>query len=51
MNNDKELKKMGIKFRKTFLAKGGSQETLTIFKEFRGREPNSNAYLKHYNLI
>ena len=51
MNNDKELKKMGIKFRKTFLAKGGSQDALTIFKEFRGREPNSNAYLKHYNLL
>ncbi len=51
INDDKELNKLGLKFRNTILAKGGGTDPLTVFKEFRGREPNSDAFMKHYGLI
>lgn len=40
----------GRLFRDTILAKGGSQEPLTLFIEFRGREPNIEALLRHSGL-
>lgn len=33
-------------FANTILAKGGSQDAMELFKEFRGREPSMNAFLK-----
>lgn len=40
----------GRLFRDTILAKGGSQEPLALFIEFRGREPNIEALLRHSGL-
>ena len=51
MDDDEAVKKLGLKFRNTILSKGGGTDPLTVFKEFRGREPNSNAFMKHYGLI
>ncbi len=33
-------------FRKTFLEKGGSEEPMTLFKQFRGAEPNPAALMR-----
>tara|TARA_Y200000002_G_scaffold382905_1_gene401983 strand:- start:1732 stop:3864 length:2133 start_codon:yes stop_codon:yes gene_type:complete len=51
VEDDKELKNLGMKFRKTILAKGGGTDPLKVYKEFMGREPNSDAFMKHYGLI
>ena len=51
MDDDEAVKKLGLKFRNTILSKGGGTDPLTVFKEFRGREPNSDAFMKHYGLI
>jgi len=51
MDDDDAIKKLGLKFRNTILSKGGGTDPLTVFKEFRGREPNSGAFMKHYGLL
>jgi peptidyl-dipeptidase Dcp len=40
----------GEHFRKTLLSRGGSQDALTIFKEFRGAEPNIQPLLDRKGL-
>ena len=37
----------GEKFLTTILANGGSQEPMVLFKAFRGREPDTEALLRH----
>lgn len=37
----------GAKFRNTILAAGGSIDPMTLFKDFRGREPEIDALLRH----
>ena len=39
------------KFKETFLERGGSEEPMTLFVEFAGREPDSKAFLKGRGLI
>ena len=51
LDNDEKVKEMGMKFRKTILAKGGGTNPLKVFKEFRGRDTNSDAYMKNYGLL
>ncbi|MEO1131563.1 MAG: M3 family metallopeptidase [Cyanobacteria bacterium J06639_1] len=41
----------GKRFRETVLALGGSQSPMEIFKAFRGREPSTEALLRHSGLI
>lgn len=41
----------GKSFLENILVKGGSQEPMELFKAFRGREPSSDALLKHSGLI
>ena len=45
---DLELAK---KFKETFLEKGGSEEPMTLYKSFAGREPDSQAFLKGRGLL
>jgi peptidyl-dipeptidase Dcp len=45
---DLELAK---KFKETFLEKGGSEEAMTLFVQFRGREPQSEPFLKGRGLL
>ena len=45
---DLELAK---KFKETFLEKGGSEEPMTLYKAFAGREPDSQAMLRGRGLI
>lgn len=39
-------KELSMRFRKTFLERGGSEEPMTLFKSFMGREPDNTAFLK-----
>lgn len=38
---------IGVKFRNTILSAGGSVHPMTLFKAFRGREPQIDALLRH----
>ncbi|MDG4813553.1 M3 family metallopeptidase [Hydrogenovibrio sp. 3SP14C1] len=38
---------IGVKFKNTILAAGGSVHPMTLFKAFRGREPEIDALLRH----
>ena len=44
-------KDMGKKFRDSFLALGGSVDPMKVFKDFMGREPSTEALLRHNNLV
>ena len=39
------------KFRKTMMERGGSEEPMTLFREFAGREPDNKAFLRGRGLI
>jgi len=43
-------RKNGDYFRKTLLSKGGSEDALTLFKTFRGAEPNIQPLLERRGL-
>ncbi|MNN29555.1 Oligopeptidase A [compost metagenome] len=40
----------GRAFREAILARGGSQEPMVLFVDFRGREPSIDALLRHSGL-
>lgn len=42
---------VGEKFKNSILSKGGSRHPMELFKEFRGREPDSQALLKRAGLL
>ena len=50
LDNDSAVTEKGRKFRETVLALGGSRHPLDVFKDFRGREPDPNALLRHSGL-
>ena len=41
----------GRRYRATVLAQGGSRHPLEIFREFRGRDPDPTALLRHHGLL
>ncbi|EKM95154.1 oligopeptidase A [Stutzerimonas degradans] len=41
----------GRAFREAILARGGSQEPMVLFVDFRGREPSIDALLRHLGLV
>ena len=50
--DDKDaLAATGRRFRDTVLAMGGSKHPMHVFKDFRGREPKTDALLRHNNLV
>lgn len=42
-----EVSKVGKRFRDTILARGGGQHPAKVFSDFRGRDPNPDALLRH----
>ncbi len=44
-------KELATKFKQTFLEKGGSEEPMTLYREFTGREPDNTAFLKGRGLL
>jgi len=50
LENEAAIAETGRRFRETVLALGGGQHPMTVFKTFRGREPNTEALLRHSGL-
>ena len=46
-----KIRELGMKFRKTVLAKGGGEHPAEVFKQFRGRNPKPDALLRHNGLF
>ena len=47
LDDKEEVAKVGRRFRNTVLAKGGSQHPSKVFRDFRGRDPDTDALLRH----
>ncbi len=45
------VKAIGRRFRDTILALGGSKHPMDVYREFRGREPSTEALLRHNGLL
>ena len=50
LNDPNKVSEMGLKFRNTVLSKGGGEHPSDVFKQFRGRDPNPEALLRHNGL-
>ncbi len=50
LDNSAKVATIGQRFRETVLALGGSRHPMEIFKAFRGREPSTQALLRHRGL-
>ena len=48
--DETRLAEMGARFRATILARGGGRDPLEVFRDFRGREPDPAALLRHAGL-
>ena len=51
LENAAVLAATGRRFRDTVLALGGSRHPMEVFECFRGREPQTDALLRHYGLL
>lgn len=51
LTNERALAETGQRFRDTVLALGGSRHPMEVFKSFRGREPSTEALLRHRGLV
>lgn len=51
LENEDAIVSVGERFRDTVLALGGSQHPMDVFKAFRGREPDTQALLRHSALV
>jgi oligopeptidase A len=50
LENAAALRVTGRRYRDTVLGLGGSAPAMEVFKSFRGREPKTDALLRHYGL-
>ncbi|XP_067137143.1 uncharacterized protein [Centruroides vittatus] len=50
LDNKKQIKEIGRRFRETFLSVGGGRHSSEVFRQFRGRDPSPGALLKIYKL-
>lgn len=50
LENENEIAAVGQRFRDTVLALGGSQHPMDVFTSFRGRQPSTEALLRHRGL-
>ncbi|BAZ67212.1 MAG: M3 family metallopeptidase [Pelatocladus maniniholoensis HA4357-MV3] len=51
LEDEQAVKTTGKRYRDTVLALGGSKHPMEVFKSFRGREPSTEALLRHNGLI
>ncbi len=51
LEDEKAMSSIGRRFRDTVLALGGSKHPMEVFIDFRGREPKSEALLRHSGLL
>lgn len=50
LDNEEAVAVTGRKFRDTVLSEGGSRHPMDVYRDFRGREPNTDALLRHSGL-
>ena len=50
VDNEPAVQRVGRRFRDTVLAQGGSRHPMEIFRDFRGRDPDPSALLRHSGL-
>ena len=50
LDNESAIAATGRRFRDTVLAQGGSRHPMDIFRDFRGRDPDPSALLRHCGL-
>lgn len=50
LDNEAAVEETGHRFRNTVLALGGGRHPMQVFKDFRGREPQPDALLRHCGL-
>ncbi len=50
LEDEAALAETGARFRDTVLAQGGSRHPMEVFRDFRGREPSTEALLRHTGL-
>ncbi len=51
LDNDAAVREMGKRYRDTILALGGSEDPMTVFEKFRGRQPSAKALLRQTGLL
>jgi oligopeptidase A len=51
LDDEVAIAQTGLRFRDTVLALGGSRHPMEVFKAFRGREPSTQALLRHRGLV
>ena len=51
LDNDAAMHATGRRYRDTILAQGGSREPMANCRDFRGREPTTDALLRHSGLV
>ncbi|KAK9071384.1 hypothetical protein SSX86_009953 [Deinandra increscens subsp. villosa] len=51
LHDEKAVRETGKRFHETILALGGGKDPLTVFVEFRGREPSPEPLLRHNGLL
>jgi oligopeptidase A len=50
LENESALREIGRRYRDSVLALGGSRPAMQVFRSFRGREPSTEALLRHSGL-
>lgn len=50
LDDENAVAEVGRRFRNTILSLGGSQHPMDVYREFRGREPDPSALLRHSGL-
>jgi oligopeptidase A len=51
LGDEAAVKETGQRFRDTILALGGSKDPMEIYRAFRGREPSTEALLRHNGFL
>jgi oligopeptidase A len=51
LENEEQIRDTGRRFRDTVLSLGGSLDPKTVFEAFRGRQPSSEALIRHSGLL
>ncbi|MBP48203.1 MAG: peptidase M3 [Myxococcales bacterium] len=50
LSKDAEIRAVGLRFRDTVLASGGARAPMQVYEDFRGRQPSTEALLRHSGL-
>jgi len=51
LENEEQIRETGRRFRDTVLSLGGSLDPKEVFEAFRGRQPSSDALIRHSGLV